>query len=120
MAIDFKQKITELKLKDKAELNSDEKGYVKVIEDYIDSKIEKDLSTDSEEVWIDKVYVQFNYNPVTKKQFPNMTKARKLVLTNELLSRYEKANWRITWHEDDGLDGPNMSGGDYLILKGIR
>ena len=119
MAIDFKEKITELKLKDKAELNSDERGYVKVIEDYIDNKIEKDLSTDSEEVWIDKAYVHFNYNPVAKKPFPSMTKARKLVLTNELLSRYEKANWRISWQIDDGMDG-NMSGGDYLILKGIR
>ena len=119
MAIDFKEKYSELKLKDKADLNPDELGYIKVIEDYIDGEIEKKLSTDRLEVWIDKNYVLFNYNPVTKNPFPSMTSARKSVLTGELLSRYEKANWRIAWHEDDGMDG-NMSGGDYLILKGIR
>jgi len=119
MAIDFKQKITELKLKDKAGLTPDELGYIKSIEDYIDGEIEKKLSTDRLEVWIDKNYVLFNYNLVTKKPFPIMTNARKSVLTGELLSRYEKANWKINWHEDDGRDG-NMSGGDYLILKGIR
>lgn len=119
MAIDFKEKYSELKLKDKADLNPEELGYVKVIEDYIDGEIEKKLSTDKLEVWIDKVYTLFNYNPVTKKPFPSMTNARKSVLTDELFGRYEKANWRIAWHEDDGMDG-NMSGGDYLILKGIR
>lgn len=118
MAIDFKEKYSELKLKDKADLNPDELGYIKIIEDYIDGEIEKNLSTDRLEVWIDKNYVLFNYNPTTKKPFPSMTNARKSVLTGELLSRYEKTNWRITWHEDDGMDG-NMSGGDYLILKGI-
>lgn len=119
MAIDFQKKITELKLKDKAELTSDERGFIKIIEDYIDGEIEKKLSTDNIEIWIDKNFVLFNYNPVTRKQFPSMTNARKALLREELLSRYEKANWRISWHEDDGLDG-NLSGGDYLILKGIR
>ena len=119
MAIDFKQKITELKLKDKAKLTPDELGYIKTIEDYIDSQIEKNLSTDNQEIWIDKTYIKFFYNPATKKQFPSMTNARKSVLTAELLSRYEKANWSISWQLDDGMDG-NMSGGDYLILKGIR
>ena len=119
MAIDFKEKYSELKLKDRADLTADELGYIKSIEDLIDSEIEKKLSTDRLEVWIDKTYVLFNYNPITKKPFPSMTNARKSVLTGELLSRYEKANWKIDWHEDDGMDG-NMSGGDYLILKGIR
>ena len=120
MAIDFKEKYSELKLKDRADLSTDELGYIKVIEDYIDGEIEKKLSTDRLEVWIDKIYISFNYNPVTKKPFPSMTNARKSVLTNQLLGRYEIANWEIGWHEDDGLDGPNMSGSDYLILKGIK
>ena len=47
-----------------------------------------------------------------------MTETRKKILRTELIIRYEKANWEIDWHIDDGLDGPNMSGGDYLILKG--
>lgn len=119
MAIDFKEKYSELKLKDRADLTTDELGYIKSIEDLIDSEIENKVSTDRLEVWIDKNYVLFNYNPATKKPFPSMTNARKSVLTGELLSRYEKANWKINWHEDDGMDG-NMSGGDYLILKGIK
>ena len=92
--------------------------YVKQVEEYIDSEIDKNLSTDKREVWINKSYVEFNYNPKTKKYFPAMTNARKEFLKKELLSRYENANWVISWHIDDRLDG-NMSGGDYLILKGV-
>ena len=58
------------------------------------------------------------YNPKTKKYFPAMTNARKEFLKKELFTRYENANWVISWHIDDRLDG-NMSGGDYLILKGV-
>ena len=119
MAIDFKEKISELRSKDEANLTQEELGYIKTIEDYIDSKIESDLSTDKLEVWIDKACVLFHYNPTTKKHFPAMTSARKNFLMEELLSRYEKASWKITWYDDDGRDG-NMSGSDYLILKGIR
>lgn len=119
MAIDFKEKISELRLKDKADITQVELGYIKIIEDYIDGKIESDLSTDRLEVWIEKPHVLFNYNPVAKKPFPNMTSARKSFLTEELLSRYEKANWKVSWYDDDGRDG-NMSGSDYLILKGVR
>ena len=119
MAIDFKEKFAELKSKDTEPLTGFESGYVKMVENYIDSEIQKKLSTDNIEVWIDVAYIRFNYNPETKKPFPTqMTNARKKVLENELLNRYEKANWKIKWHIDDGLDGPNMSGGDYLILKG--
>ena len=119
MAIDFKEKFSELRSKDKADLTQEELGHIKIIEDYIDKEIETKLSTDKLEVWIDKNYVLFHYNSTTKKPFPTMTSARKSFLTEELLSRYEKANWKITWYEDDGRDG-NMSGSDYLILKGVR
>lgn len=118
MAIDFKNKIEELKNKDVEPLTQEELGYIKDVEDYIDSQIEAKLSTDKKEVWIDKAFVVFNYNPITKEVFPYMTNSRKAFLKTELLRRYEKANWKIDWHFDDGLDGPNMSGGDYLILKG--
>lgn len=120
MAIDFIQKFSTLKNKDVEPLTQEELGYVKLIEDYIDSEIEKNLSTDNLQVYIDKTYVDFGYNPITKKMFKEMTNARKKFLKTELLSRYEKANWVIDWHIDDGLDGPNMSGGDYLVLKGIK
>jgi hypothetical protein len=119
MAIDFKEKFAELKRKDVEPLTEVELGYVNIIESYIDSEIQKKLSTDNREIWIDVAYVRFNYNPDTKKPFPTqMTSDRKKFLENELLKRYEKANWLIRWHIDDGLDGPNMSGGDYLILRG--
>lgn len=119
MAIDFKQKFATLKAKDVEPLTQEELGYLKQVEDYIDSQIEAKLSTDNSDVWIDKAYVGFYHNPMTKKFFPNMTNARKSFLTSELLKRYEDANWIIKWHIDDGLDG-NMSGGDYLILKGVK
>jgi hypothetical protein len=118
MAIDFKEKLASLRTKDSAPLTEEELGYVKNVEDYIDSEIERHLSTDRTEIYIDIACVKFYYNPSTKKPFPSMTEARKKVLLGKLLSRYEKANWEIKWHIDDGLDGPNMSGGDYLILKG--
>jgi hypothetical protein len=117
MAIDFKERFANLQSKDVEPLTQDELNYVKQVEEYIDSEIEKKLSTDNREVWIDKVYIQFYLNPKTKKNFPSMTNARKKFLQEELLSRYEKANWEIKWHIDDGLDG-NMSGCDYLILRG--
>lgn len=117
MAVDFKEKFATLKEKDVEPLSQEELGFVKLVEDYIDSQIESKLSTDRREVWIDVAYVSFNYTP-TNKSFPSMTNDRKKFLQQELFSRYEKANWEIKWHIDDGLDGPNMSGRDYLILKG--
>lgn len=119
MAIDFKERFATLQSKDVEPLTQEEMGYVKQVEEYIDSEIEKKLSTDNREVWINKAYVEFYHNPKTKKFFPSMTNARKAFLKKELLSRYEDANWSIQWHIDDGLGG-NMSGGDYLILKGIK
>ena len=43
MAIDFKYKIASLRAKDSYPLNEEELGYVKQIEDYIDSEIEKKI-----------------------------------------------------------------------------
>lgn len=119
MAIDFKEKIENLKAKDIEPLSEEELGYVKQVEEYIDAQIEAKLSTDNGEVWIDKAYVGFYHNPSTKKFFPSMTNARKQFLKDELLKRYENANWVINWHIDDRSEG-NLSGGDYLILKGKK
>lgn len=118
MAIDFKEKFAELQKKDVASLTGIEEGYIDLVEGYIDSEIEKQLTTDKKEVWIDKTIAYFMYDPILKKPFPNMTNSRREFLKNELLCRYSHANWEIDWHIDDGLDGPNMSGGDYLILRG--
>jgi len=119
MAIDFKEKFASLKQNDLSSLTAIELQYIKDVENYIDSEIVKKISTDNIEVWIDICYVNFSYNPLTKKPYNNsMTSTRKSVLQSNLLKRYEHANWKISWHIDDGLDGPNMSGGDYLILTG--
>jgi hypothetical protein len=117
MAIDFKKTFETLKTKDNQPLTDVENGYVRMVENYMDSTIEKKLSTDSLEVWFDFHVVKFIINPVTNKPFESMTEARRQFLKRELLSRYENANWLIKTQLDDGLDG-NMSGGDYLILKG--
>jgi hypothetical protein len=117
MAIDFKEKFASLQAKDSALLTEEELGYIKNVEDYIDSEIERKLSTDNKEVWIDTCYIEFRNTP-KGDPFPCMTNKRRDFLKQELLRRYNNANWEIDWHIDDGLDGPNMSGGDYLILKG--
>lgn len=117
MAIDFKKKFAELQNKDVAPLTSIEEGYIDLVECFVDSKIDEQLSTDKKEVWIDTCYIEFRDTP-KGDPFPYMTNKRRDFLKQELLRRYEKANWEIDWHFDDGLDGPNMSGGDYLILKG--
>ena len=108
MAIDFKEKFATLVVKDIEPLTQEELGYIKQVEDYIDSQIEVKLSTNNIEVWIDKRYVEFYHNPLTKKNFTTMSSARKRVLKVELLKRYENANWKLDWY------------GDYLILRGKK
>ena len=118
MAVNFKERLSLLRMKDMEPLSVDELKIIKVVEDYIDGEIIKKLTTDNKNIWIDKCYVEFNYNPISKKAFvPSMTNTRKHFLTKTLLDRYLDADWEISWHIDDGLEG-NMSGGDYLILKG--
>jgi len=120
MAIDFKTQFVLSKALDREPLTSEEETYIKEVEDFIDEQIIKEISTDKTEVWIDKAYVSFVYNNVNKKrQYKPMTNARRNLLQETLLKKYKEKNWKIKWHIDDGLDGSNMSGGDYLILKGI-
>jgi hypothetical protein len=120
MAIDFKVKYASLKEKDLSPLTHIELQYIKDVEDYIDSLIEERITTDTIEIWVDICYVNFSFNPINKKPYSYITSTRKKFLQEALLSLYEKANWKVSWHIDDGLDGPNMSGGDYLILKGKK
>jgi hypothetical protein len=121
MAIDFKARYLTAQVSDREPLTSEEEIYIKEVEDFIDDKIMKEITTDNTEVWIDKAYVSFVYNNVNKKrQYKPMTNTRRNLLQETLLNKYKKKNWEIKWHIDDGLDGPNMSGGDYLILKGIK
>jgi len=121
MAIDFRARYLTAQVLDTKPLTSEEEIYIKEVEDFIDEQIMKEITTDKTEVWIDRAYVSFVYNNVNKKrQYKPMTNARRNLLQETLLNKYKEKNWEIKWHFDDGLDGPNMSGGDYLILKGIK
>ncbi len=121
MAIDFKTQFVLSKALDRKPLTSEEETYIKEVEDFIDEQIIKEINSDKTEIWIDKAYVSFWNNNVNKKrQYKPMTNARRNLLQETLLNKYKEKNWEIKWHFDDGLDGPNMSGGDYLILKGIK
>lgn len=42
---------------------------------------------------------------------------RKNLIYEELCSRYKKAGWDLKVELDDCLDGPNMSGPDYMIIS---
>jgi hypothetical protein len=120
MAIDFRERYLRAQILDTKPLTSEEEIYIKEVEDFIDDKIIKEINSDKTEVWIDKAYLTFVNNNVNKKRpYKPMTNARRKLLQETLLNKYKEKNWEIKWHIDDGLDG-NMSGGDYLILKGIK
>jgi len=78
---------------------------IKEIEDWIDEKIihAEDCSL-----------VRVNLQMTTFHQQP---KQRQEKMKKELYQRYENNGWKLDVDLDDGLDGPNRSGSDYLILK---
>lgn len=116
MAINYNNFIKNKKAEDMAPLTEEELGFVTEVEEFIDDEIKKKINTDNKEVWIFLGYAKFQTR-LGKKTYPPMTNARKELLMNTLISRYETAGWGHRYHIDDGYDG-NMSGSDYLILKG--
>jgi len=112
----------EIKLKKKefsdAPFLEHELKYIKKLEDYIDNLIVEKLKSTSE-FYIDLTIFECNYDPINKRQ-TDFEPARKLRMQKELESRYKKAGWKIEVKYDDGLDGPNLSGSDYVILKTPR
>ena len=108
-------------LKEKLEtapLNERELEVIGYIEALIDEAITEFF--DGGEVHFAKGVIDFTYDPHKKENyaFDDIKFSRKLLMTEELKSRYVDAVWEWEYHMDDGLDGPNMSGPDYWILKG--
>lgn len=115
MAINFK----DLKHKlDSTPISEVELNLIKDVEDYIDEKIIENYDKSLyREVSIDMCYTRFSYSPKTKKSIVGLGQSRIPKLVAELERRYKTAGWEIRYHIDDGLEG-NMSGSDYMILKG--
>lgn len=105
MAIDYQKKVNEIKEKENSPLDSIERGYVDLIENYIDEQIEKKFSTDNLHVDIEVDYVDFT-KPNVGRHYRTMTKGRRDFLKSELISRYEKSGWKVTYH-------PPVFGRDY-------
>lgn len=111
-------KYSELNKIDKRPLTEEELATVSVIEKWIDDEILRQFKTKNE-VWIDLPSASFEYNPINGERRTNIKSIRKKMMADELKRRYEEADWTISYHIDDGTEG-NMSGGDYMILKGNR
>ena len=115
MAIKFK----DLKQKlDGAPITEEELSLIQDVENYIDEIIlEKYDKSIYHEVSIDMAYTRFSYSPRTQSVIQGLGQSRIPKMVTELERRYKAAGWQIRYHIDDGTEG-NMSGGDYMILKG--
>ena len=108
-------KIKELKDKIfKSPFTDEELTQIDKIEKWIDEKLKKDYNGD--EVYILLSIAEFKYDPIANIS-DYAYNPRKQIMKKELEKRYKSAGWKIDTHIDDGLDGPNMSGQDYWILK---
>ena len=111
MAIRQKEILRKLKEED---FNEEELSLLKDIEYYID-KIITDTYNGGE-IWIDLSIAKFFYHQIKKKSI-TLNNIRREKMYKELIARYYKAGWKTVLHLDDGSEG-NMSGSDYLIIKG--
>ena len=112
MAVEFKKLNDKL---EKAPLTPEELKMVDNVEAYIDKIIIEKFK--GGEVSITLSIPNFEYN-IGIMKVSDLPSARQSLMRKELDKRYKQAGWKITLHIDDGLDGPNMSGGDYWILSG--
>lgn len=111
MAIRQKEILRKLK---EENFNEEELSLLQDVEDYIDKRI---IDTyNGGEIFIDLFVAQFYYHPIRKKSI-TLNSIRRDKMHKELISRYNKAGWQTRIHFDDGSEG-NMSGSDYLIIKG--
>tara|TARA_R110000772_G_scaffold74129_2_gene161593 strand:+ start:2424 stop:2801 length:378 start_codon:yes stop_codon:yes gene_type:complete len=115
MAIRQEERINTLKT---APFTDEELAIIKEVEDYIDGIILKIY-----EGWPIKIFLHYA-NFTTKVDLDssprthNLNHIRRLKMYKELKNRYNEAGWNCREDLDDGLDGPNMSGNDYLVLTG--
>lgn len=116
MAIERSKIRNKFKAAKNAPFTEQELKYIAEAEQYIDAELEKNFDSNSG-THIDLTIARFSYSMITKKTIDDVKPYRKEAMTRELERRYKAAGWRITYHYDDGLDGPNMSGPDYMILS---
>lgn len=115
MAINYKEIKEKL---ERAPLTPEEINLINEAEEYIDGEIVKNFGGSTYgEIFVELQIPNFSYSPKQKKAL-NLKHTRATLMQKELEARYKKAGWKITISYDDGLDGPNMSGPDYWILKG--
>lgn len=113
MAITVEEKKKIQKGKEDAPFTAEELEYISKVEKYIDEEIKK--KSDQQEVYIFLYYANFTTD-IEKNQRTQYPEYRKTKMEKELIARYKKVGWKISYHYDDGLDGPNMSGADYMIF----
>lgn len=118
MAINYNDHMGNKKKEDVAPFTAEELIYINEVENFIDGEIKRRIDTNNKTVSIFLGIPKFKIRVDGKSQYPYMTNARLNLLFEELMRRYDEAGWTYTLHIDDGLDGPNRSGDDYLILKG--
>jgi hypothetical protein len=97
-------------------LTEEELSTVSSVEAYIDSEIIRQFK-ESDEIKIDLCIANFRYDSNTE-QLTNIKDSRREKMFANLIQLYKKAGWKVEVFIDDQLDGPNMSGGDYFILRG--
>ena len=109
---------SELNQRDKRPLDEDELRIIDEVEKYIDSEIINQFKT-SNTVSIFLGTARFSWDPINKCQRTGIKPIRASKMHDELVRRYRKAKWTVDYRIDDGLEG-NLSGADYMILKGNR
>ena len=116
MAIERSKIRDKFKAAKNAPFTEQELKYITEAEQYIDAELEKQFDS-LYGTHIDLTITQFRYSPSKKATIEDVKPYRKEAMTKELERRYKSAGWKITYHIDDGLDGPNMCGRDYMILQ---
>jgi hypothetical protein len=112
MAIKFAELDKELK---EGPLTIEEKAIIERFEKQIDKDIKRQYAGNNS-VTISDHMVEFTFDSVQDRQL-NIPYARRVLMTKELLARYDKAGWRIK--KDQGEDdGPNRPAMAYYIFTG--
>ena len=109
MAIKYK----DLKHKVNTEpLSEEELEIISKVEKIVDDEIVRQFDKNWGEIRVLLSVVNF------QTTLTSIGETRKILMRKELEKRYTNAGWTASVRLDDGLDGPNMSGPDYWVLKG--
>lgn len=112
MAIKFAELDKELK---EGPLTKDELAIIGRFEGQIDKDIVRQYKGNNS-VHISDSTVEFTFDAVQDRAL-NLAYARRVLMTKELLSRYEKAGWNVKKeHGED--DGPNRPAIPYYVFTG--